>query len=64
LRQVLGILEALLAVAFIATAVVQLLRGKFGLTDMATALLLIAVGLWLAKVAVGNFKSKPPSTKY
>jgi len=30
---------------------------------MATALLLIAVGLWLAKVAVGNFKSKPPPAK-
>ena len=55
-RQVLGILEALLAVAFIATAIVQLAHRKFGATDLATDLVLIAASLWLAKLAIGNFR--------
>jgi hypothetical protein len=63
MRHVLGVLEALLALAFIATAVVQLLRGKFGATDLASSLILIALGAWLAKMALGNFRSKPTPAK-
>ncbi|HEY6251480.1 MAG TPA: hypothetical protein VI685_16095 [Candidatus Angelobacter sp.] len=59
MKYTLGILEALLALAFLATAVFQLLRGKPGATDLASALILIAIGLWLAKMAVTNLRSKP-----
>lgn len=63
MKHALGILEALLALAFLATAVVQLLRGKLGATDLASDLILVALGLWLAKMAVANLRSQPASTK-
>lgn len=63
MRYVVGILEALLALAFIVTAIIQLVRGNFGATGLASSLVLIAVGAWLAKMAVGNFRSKPTPAK-
>jgi hypothetical protein len=65
MRYALGILEALLAVSFLATAIVQLVHGNFGTTDLAADLILIAFGAWLAKLAVANFrpKPKPPVTQ-
>lgn len=63
MRYIVGTLEALLALAFIATAIVQLVRGKFGTTDLASSLILIAVGAWLAKMAITNLRSKPTPAK-
>jgi hypothetical protein len=59
MRYASGILEALLAVAFLATSTVQLVHGNFGTTNLATDLIMIALGAWLAKLAVANFRPKP-----
>ncbi len=59
MRYALGILEALLAVSFLATATVQLVHGNFGATNLAADLFLLAFGAWFAKLAVANFRPKP-----
>lgn len=59
MRYIVAILEALLALGFFATVVYQLIGGKFGGVDIATDLVLAAIGLWLAKKAMDNFKTKP-----
>ena len=59
MRYLVAILEALLALGFLATVVYQLVGGKFGGVDIATDLVLAAIGLWLAKKAMDNFKTKP-----
>jgi hypothetical protein len=58
MRYVAAILEALLALGFFATMVYQLIGGKFGGVDIATDLVMAAIGLWLAKKAMDNFKTK------
>ena len=59
MRYALGILEALLAVAFLATATAHLVHGHFGATNLAGDLFLIAFGTWFAKLAVANCRPKP-----
>lgn len=61
MRYLTAVLESLLAVAFLATAAVQLVRGKIGATDLAANLILIALGAWLAKLAIANFRDKAAS---
>lgn len=58
MRYVVGSLEALLALAFFATVVSQLISGKFAVINIASDLILAAIGLWLAKMAIANFKVK------
>jgi hypothetical protein len=55
----LGILESLLAVGFLATAAVHLVKGNFGTTNLAGDLFLIAFGAWFAKLAFANCRPKP-----
>ena len=59
MRYMVGAVEALLALAFFATVVSQLIHGAFGLVNLATDLVLVALGIWLAKVALGNLKPRP-----
>jgi hypothetical protein len=59
MRYFVAIVETLLAVAFFATVVSQLVSGKFGVVNLASDLILTAIGLWLAKMAIANFKAKP-----
>lgn len=61
MRYFVAILEALLALGFLATVVFQLIgKGKnFGAVNIATDLILAALGLWLAQKAIANFKTKP-----
>ena len=59
MRYLVAILETLLALGFFATVVFQLLGRNFGAVNLAGDLLLTALGLWLAKKAIANFKSKP-----
>ena len=59
MRYLVAILEALLALGFFATVVFQLIGGNFGAVNLATDLILIALGLWLAKKSIANFKVKP-----
>jgi hypothetical protein len=59
MRYMVAILEALLALGFFATIVFQLISGKFGAVDLASDLILAALGLWLARKAIANFKAKP-----
>jgi hypothetical protein len=59
MRYLVATLEALLALGFLATVVSQLIGKKFGAVDLATDLVLIALSLWLAKMAIANFKAKP-----
>ena len=59
MRYFVAILEALLALGFLATVVFQLVGGNFGAVNIATDLILVALGLWLAQKAIANFKTKP-----
>lgn len=59
MRYFVAIVEALLALGFFGTVISQLIGGKFSVIDLATDLILIAIGLWLAKMAIANFKGKP-----
>jgi len=58
MRYLVAILEALLALAFLATVVSQLVGGKFGAVHLASDLILTALGLWLGKKAIANFRAK------
>jgi hypothetical protein len=58
MRYMVAILEALLSLGFLATVVSQLIDGKFGALNLASDLLMIALGLWLAKKAIANIKAK------
>lgn len=59
MRYVLAILETLLALGFFATAIYQLVSERPGAINLATDSIMVAIGLWLAKRAAANFKSKP-----
>jgi hypothetical protein len=59
MRYVVAILEALLALGFFSTVVYQLIGRNFGVVNLASDLVLVAIGLWLAKKAIDNFKAKP-----
>jgi hypothetical protein len=59
MRYVIAIVEALLALGFLATVVFQLVSGRFGAINIATDLLLTVIGLWLAKKAFENVREKP-----
>jgi hypothetical protein len=59
MRYFVATLEALLAFGFFATVVSQLISGKFGAVNLASDLILAALGLWLARKAIANFKAKP-----
>jgi hypothetical protein len=59
MRYVVGVVEALLALAFFATVVSQLIHGAYGLVNLAGDLVLVALGAWFLKVAIGNLKPKP-----
>ena len=63
MRYLVAILEALLALGFLAAVVSQLLSKKFGAVDLASDLILAAIGSWLAKLAIANFKAKPEAQK-
>jgi hypothetical protein len=58
MRYLVATLEALLALGFLATVVSQLISGKFGAVNLASDLILAALGLWLARKAIANFKAK------
>lgn len=58
MRYFAAVLEALLALGFLATVVFQLIGGKFGAVNIATDLILAAIGLWLTKKAIANMKPK------
>jgi hypothetical protein len=59
MRYLVAILEALLALMFFGTVVFQLISAKFGAVEFASDLILTALGLWLAKMAIANIKTKP-----
>jgi hypothetical protein len=63
MRYLVAILEALLALGFFATVATELIERKFGAVNLASDLILIAIGLWLAKKALANFKTKPETGK-
>jgi hypothetical protein len=56
MRYLVAILEALLALGFLATVLSQLISGKFGAVNLASDLILVALGLWLARKAIANFR--------
>lgn len=57
MRYVLGIVEILLAVAFIGTGIRFLTQG-IAIVQISEALVMFAIGGWLGKVAIRNFR--PP----
>lgn len=59
MRYLAGTLEALLALLFISAAVTQVIKGNLGAVSIATYLVMIALGGWLAKKAIDNFRAKP-----
>lgn len=59
MRYLVATVETLLALGFFATVVAQIFGGHFGAVNLATDLILIAIGVWLAKMAIANFKAKP-----
>jgi len=61
MRSVVGFVEALLALACFGTVLSELIHGAFGILNLATDLILVALGIWLVRVAVVNFKPKPAS---
>ncbi len=61
MRFVIGVVEALLALACFGTVLSQLIHGAFGVLNLVTGLVLIALGIWFVQVAVANFKAKPAS---
>ena len=58
MRYLVGVLEALLAVALFATVASQLIGAKFGLVNLAGDLIAVALGLWLARKAIANLRTK------
>jgi len=58
MRYVLGIVEVLLAILFIGSAVVNVVKGEVGAVQLAASLLMVALGLWLAKKAMENLRGK------
>lgn len=60
MRYVLGIVEILLAIAFIGTGIRFLTQGV-AIVQISEALLMFAIGGWLGKVAIANFKSPKPA---
>jgi hypothetical protein len=59
MRYLVATLEALLALGFFVTVVSQLISGRFGAVNLATDLILTALGLWLAQKAIANIRAKP-----
>jgi hypothetical protein len=59
MRYLVATLEALLALGFLATVVFQLISGRFGAVNLASDLILAALGLWLARKAIANIRAKP-----
>ena len=58
MRYVIAVIEVLLALAFFATVVSQIASGAFGAINLASDLILIVLGLWLAKKALANIKAQ------
>ena len=64
MRYVVGILEALLALACFGTVVSQLMQGSSGGTvGFAGSAVIFALGFWFAKMAIGNLKPAKPEDK-
>ena len=65
MRFVLGTLEGLLALMCFATIVRQFLSGSGsgGFVGFATAVVILALGGWLAKLAVANFRAPAPKAE-
>ena len=59
MRYVVGVVEALLALACFGTVVSELIHGAFGVVNLAADLILIALGAWFIKVAIANLKARP-----
>jgi hypothetical protein len=59
MRYLLGAVEVLLAVAFIGSGIRMIVVNGPAIVPMAEMLLLAAVGLWLGKKAVANFRPVP-----
>jgi hypothetical protein len=61
MRRVVGIIEALLALAFFLTVAHQFLAGgEGGAIGFAGSVVLIALGAWFAKMAIANFRNAAP----
>ena len=63
MRYVLGVLESLLALAFLGTAVYRLVIGPWGLFELTVDLVMVIVGLWLGRMAIANLKPKSELNK-
>jgi hypothetical protein len=59
MRYLVAALEILLALGFFATVLSQLISRKFDAFNLASDLILAAMGLWLARKAIANIKAKP-----
>jgi hypothetical protein len=60
MRYLLGIVEILLAIAFIGTGIKFLVTG-LAIVQISEALIMFAIGGWLGKVALRNFQAPKPA---